>query len=478
MTSFPSEKSKWTPKSLSRSLLLVTLVAQVTSSTVATQANLPGDWPTYGNGPAHTGYFPGTLNGLPFALKWQTPMPHAVISQAAIGGGRVYFSVGDYYSAMTLRALDANTGQGVWTNALASTVRVGPPTYDSGSVFMQQGDSVNPSYLKGYDAATGHTNWAASFISQGYHYMAPVVAGGMVFTDTGYYHGLTGFSRANGAQQWFWQLGGSEQWAPAYYNGEVYVWLGSFSEYDPAIGTLNWNLTNGLSGGASSRTVAIADGRAYFTSDSSLYAINLALHTNAWSLSGPFSGTPAVANGIVYAVSNAVISAYTTNGAFVRSYAASGGGATLYGQLIVTDDVLIVGGSYGIYVFRLADGTIQQYISSARPPYGIYYSSVISLANNTLYVTSSDQNVYAYAATPTTAVALTNYARLANGAFQFGFTNTPGATFSAWATTNPALALSNWAFLGSITQASPGMYQFTDTQATNTSRRFYPVPSP
>jgi hypothetical protein len=411
-------------------------------------------------------------------LKWKTPMPNAVISQAAIGGGRVNFSVGDYYSAMTLCALDANTGQGVWTNALASTVRVGPPTYDSGAVFMQQGDVVNLSYLKSYDAATGHTNWAAPYSSQGYHYMAPVVAGGMVFTDTGYYHGLTGFTRSNGAQQWFWQLGGSEQWAPAYYNGEVYVWLGSFSEYDPPTGALNWNLTNGLSGNASSRTVAIAGGLAYFTSDSSLYAVNLALHTNAWSLSGPFTGTPSVANGLVYAVSNSVINAYTTNGVFVRSYAATGGGATLYGQLIVTDDVLIVGGSYGIYVFRLADGTIQQYISSARPPFGIYYSSVLSPANNILYVTSSDQNVYAYAATPTTAITLTNLARLANGAFQFGFTNIPGATFSAWAATSPVLSLSNWTFLGSIAQASAGLYQFTDPQATNNSRRFYRVRSP
>jgi hypothetical protein len=466
-------------KSLSRFPLLLLFAVLPALSTVAAQPNLPGGWPTYGNGPAHTGYFPGTLNGLPFMLKWQTPMPHAVISQAAIGGGSVYFSVGDYYSAMTLRALDASTGQGVWTNALASTVRVGPPTYDAGAVFMQQGDaSPNTSYLRSYDAASGHTNWAAPFISQGYHYMAPVVAGGMVFTDTGYYHGLTGINRTSGAQQWFWQLGGSEQWAPAYHNGKVYVWLGSFSEYDPTTGALDWNLTNGLSGGASGRTVAIANGRAYFTSDSSLCAVDLALQTNVWSLNGPFTGTPAVANGIVYAVSNSVVSAYTTNGVFVRSYTASGGGATLYGQLIVTDDVLIVGGSYGIYVFRLADGSLQQYISSARPPYGIYYSSVISLANNTLYVTSSDQNVYAYSATPTTAVTLTNLTLLANGSFQFSFTNIPGATFSAWAATNLALSMSNWTFLGSITQGSPGVYQFTDVQATNISRRFYQVRSP
>jgi hypothetical protein len=60
--------------------------------------------------------------------------------------------------------------------------------------------------------------------------------------------------------------------------------------------------------------------------------------------------------------------------------------------------VLIVAGSYGVYVFRLTDGTMQQYISSHRVPCYCYHNSRIGLANNTLYVASSDGNVYAYAA--------------------------------------------------------------------------------
>jgi hypothetical protein len=444
----------------------------------AQSANLIGDWPTYGNGPAHTGYFPGSLNGLPFLLKWKTPMPHGAISQAAIGGGRVYVSVGYYYSAMSLRALDANTGQGVWTNALAGTFSVNPPTYDSGAVFMQQADSVNPSYTGSFDAANGHTNWATPFTAQGYRYMAPVVAGGKVFTDTGYYHGLTGYDQAGGAQQWFVELGGSEQWTPAYYNGNVYTWLGSFTEWDPATGAANWTLTNGLSGAGSTRTVAIADRRAYFTSGANLYSVNLALHTNAWSVSGGFSGTPAVANGIVYAISNKFLSAFTTNGVFVRQFDPTSYYENFSGPLIVTDDVLMAAGAYGVYIFRLADGTIKQLISSYDPSTGFYQSAVISLANNTLYVTSSDKNVYAYAATPPTAITLTNYGRLANGAFQFSFTNIPGASFTALANTNLALPLSNWTSLGFVPEISPGQYQFTDPQATNNARRYYRVHSP
>jgi len=463
--------------SLRRCILLTSLFLANGFDASATQPNLSGDWQTYGNGPAHTGYFPGKLNGLPFVQKWKTPVGHTVISQPAVGGGRVYVSVGYYYSAMSLRALNANTGQGVWTNMLAGTFAVNPPTYDSGAVYVQQTDGVNPSSLRSLDATTGSTNWATLFTAQSYKYMAPVVAGGRVFTDTGYYHGLTGFNQSGGGQQWFVELGGSEQWAPAYYNGKVYTWLGSFTEWDPASGAPNWTVTNGLSGAASTRTVAVADGRAYFIG-SSLYCVNLATHTNAWAVSGGFSGTPAVANGIVYAISNHFVSAFTTNGVFVRQFDPNSFYESYYGPLIVTDDVLIAAGAYGVYIYRLTDGTIQQLISSYDPSTGFYQSAAISLANNTLYIANGDKNVYAFAATPTTATTLTNVSRFGNGGFIFSFTNTPGATFTAWASTNMVLPWNNWTALGYVSEISPGQYQFTDTNVTSNARRFFRVSSP
>jgi hypothetical protein len=64
------------------------------------------------------------------------------------------------------------------------------------------------------------------------------------------------------------------------------------------------------------------------------------------------------------------------------------------------------------------------------------------------------------------------------GAFQFAFTNIPGAVFTALTTTNLALPLSNWTALGSVPEVSPGQFQFTDPQATNDTRRFYRARSP
>lgn len=181
-----------------------------------------------------------------------------------------------------------------------------------------------------------------------------------------------------------------------------------------------------------------------------------------------------VANGIVYVISGKVVNAYTTNGVFVRKYDTPTYYEAFTGQLIVTDDVLLVDGAYGAYVYNLADGRILQVINSLGPG-NIYYAFAISLADNTLYLAGSDGNLYAYAAT--SAITLMS-PRLSGGAFQFNSTNTPGASFSVLASTNVESAASNWTSLGQTTEISPGQYQFTDSQAVTNSRRFYRVSSP
>jgi hypothetical protein len=47
-----------------------------------------------------------------------------------------------------------------------------------------------------------------------------------------------------------------------------------------------------------------------------------------------------------------------------------------------------------------------------------------------------------------------------------------------FATTNLALAFSNWTSLGTASEVSSGHFQFTDLQATGNSKRFYRVRSP
>jgi hypothetical protein len=64
---------------------------------------------------------------------------------------------------------------------------------------------------------------------------------------------------------------------------------------------------------------------------------------------------------------------------------------------------------------------------------------------------------------------------LPNGQFRLSFTNTPGFRFDALFSTNVSPNLGNWTALGGISEISPGQFQFTDPQATNSPQRFYRV---
>jgi len=92
---------------------------------------------------------------------------------------------------------------------------------------------------------------------------------------------------------------------------------------------------------------------------------------------------------------------------------------------------------------------------------------------------ANDNKVYAFALPNAgSSIVLTNFTKLANGAFQFGFSYTPGTSFTAYGTTEITLPFSNWSSLGSVNEISPGQFQFTDLQATNCPMRFYRVRSP
>jgi hypothetical protein len=80
----------------------------------------------------------------------------------------------------------------------------------------------------------------------------------------------------------------------------------------------------------------------------------------------------------------------------------------------------------------------------------------------------------------TASFPLTGLTWLGNRSFQFDLTNLPGGSFTVFATTNLALNFNTWSNLGPVLETPPGsgVFQFTDTHATNYPRRFYRVSSP
>ena len=68
--------------------------------------------------------------------------------------------------------------------------------------------------------------------------------------------------------------------------------------------------------------------------------------------------------------------------------------------------------------------------------------------------------------------------QLPGRAFQVSFTNLSGLGFTVLGATNLGLPLSNWSVVGAASEAPPGQYQFTDSQATDNPQRFYRGRSP
>jgi alpha-tubulin suppressor-like RCC1 family protein len=61
-----------------------------------------------------------------------------------------------------------------------------------------------------------------------------------------------------------------------------------------------------------------------------------------------------------------------------------------------------------------------------------------------------------------------------SGSFSLAFAADSNVTWRVWGSTN----LTSWSVLGTAAQASPGLFQFTDSSATNWPQRFYRLTSP
>jgi hypothetical protein len=75
---------------------------------------------------------------------------------------------------------------------------------------------------------------------------------------------------------------------------------------------------------------------------------------------------------------------------------------------------------------------------------------------------------------------LTSPVRLPGGKFSFSFTNQASATFSVYVSSDPSASSSPWSYVGPAVQspAGSGHFTFTDSEAANSSKRFYRVSSP
>jgi hypothetical protein len=117
----------------------------------------------------------------------------------------------------------------------------------------------------------------------------------------------------------------------------------------------------------------------------------------------------------------------------------------------------------------------QLYSSSGSLPSPDNYISGI-VARGRVYF-ADNGHVYAFTV-PRPPIELNNLMILPDGTFQFSFTNTPGLTFTVFASTNLSLPFSEWTRLGAASEISSGQFQFNDPPDARNQARFYRVSGP
>jgi hypothetical protein len=166
---------------------------------------------------------------------------------------------------------------------------------------------------------------------------------------------------------------------------------GLFGASNPRNGESLWGLSYewSFSGYSMDRTLAVDGERAYFTlqvpDGGDLIAVDLAGRREAWRVPGQFTGTPAVAEGVVYALDGLTLRAIdATDGSPAWSYTAR---RPLLGAPLVTAGNVHVSDGEESYVLNLA---------SHEPVATLNRGGWLTVANSQLFIAQSNGKLAAY----------------------------------------------------------------------------------
>jgi outer membrane protein assembly factor BamB len=214
----------------------------------------------------------------------------------AVAKGIVYFGVNR--GGPVVYAVDAATGVRIWSHGGPLAQIISSPTVLEDRVYLAFTDGT----IRALDAATGQIIWSVAQ-DQG-AYSSPAVAGGRLYIAL-HNRGLLALDATNGATLWLAPIPGPQWSSPAVDNGRVFV--GSRDDhkvyaFDAVTGQALWTATTSDWVHSSP---AVANGVVYIGNEAGdLHAFNAAIGALIWRTSltntGIFNG-PTVANGVVYA---------------------------------------------------------------------------------------------------------------------------------------------------------------------------------
>jgi outer membrane protein assembly factor BamB len=203
---------------------------------------------------AHTGFVSFKNLTLPSASAWTVDVG-GTASYALIVGGRVFVTVLNNGNSQLL-ALNGTTGATVW-GPIAFSGQVNA-AYDRGRVYVVAGGFLNQT-VSALDAATGNPVWSAS-LGGGAFTEPPVATDGIVYTTSG--GSVVAFDGSNGAM--LFQTGVTSTSGIVAVSLDGLYQAGPCTAQDslPATGTQLWYNNTGCDGGGGA-TPVVANGLVY-----------------------------------------------------------------------------------------------------------------------------------------------------------------------------------------------------------------------
>ncbi len=405
--------------------------------------------------PQHSGVYPGPAVGQFTKIKWQFPTKGQVLSSPAIADGTLYAGSSDHF----LYALDASNGTLRWKFKTGGRITSSPAvsaglayfgSFDSNFYAVDAATGQ----LKWKFTTGGERRFAANHLHGAepaaetmpdpfdFYLSSPVVANGAVYFGSGDTN-IYALDAATGALKWKFKTGDVVHSSPAISDGTLFVgsWDSYFYALDSATGQEKWRFKTGDDPNIHNQvgiqsSAAVANGVVYFgCRDSKFYAVDGATGKQLWFFPNKGSWvitSPAVFDGKVYF-------ATSDSGLFHALDAKSGAplfsldnkhwpmfsspaiaGDTLYigsheGKLLAID----IKGQKFAWTFE-TDGTKANGSTFTKPDgspkyeaafFDFFYDDMVSgvqkmmavgailsspaIANGTIYVGSTDGNIYA-----------------------------------------------------------------------------------
>jgi outer membrane protein assembly factor BamB len=252
-----------------------------------------GQWPAVSNGRVYVGSVGGgtylyALNMATGSTQWSYKFDSTTYSGPAVSECTVYDTSIDSVDK-DFHAFNADSGSTKWVVYLGQTYT--SPAVDNKTVYVASSPA-----LYALDAATGNTIWTYQLPLYSVN-SSPAVGEGRVYAIAGSEE-LYALDAKSGALLWTYTSGDNTYFTnPAIANGIVYVGMGNtFYALNASNGTVLWTLPLG------STEAAITNGIVYFGSGGFLYAVDAMTGAQLWRFHGAQAiNSQSVANEVVYA---------------------------------------------------------------------------------------------------------------------------------------------------------------------------------